>query len=434
MTDEEKAQEDELRDRCQAAGLELQAVTTETEDDSGQTVRSWHGWETKSTRGKFESGAHFRSAADVKVALATSFQDWLPIDGFEAIWSPAAGVVEGEVLLRSPSRVLSRLRDRRDPHPLMSLLWVHDPAAARKLKNAVDFDPWRVVIELETHLPDVTASLRLASPELLVWRTASPAIHTLNPAAQIAAIRIGGLELGSQKDARRELERIGNAAFLELDLRLDVPARLRTHYPWSVSFSNFQESPLRPLRSTPEPVPASLYLHARLSKQDPTARFLLFYQVLEYFFPSTSRAAAAARAHLALAGAVPEASVRLVVDELFKKRGVGSELEQFQQTLESVVSVSELRSFIKRELSFFYKDPAPPLVPCRVRTEESIGKLHSQVAKRLYKIRCRIVHKKEERDEDVLLPFADEVARLGPDLELLEFLARRAIVNTATPL
>ena len=46
----------------------------------------------------------------------------------------------------------------------------------------------------------------------------------------------------------------------------------------------------------------------------------------------------------------------------------------------------------------------------------------------MYEIRCRIVHTKDEDELDLLLPFSPEIKKIKYDLELIEFLARQAII------
>ena len=60
------------------------------------------------------------------------------------------------------------------------------------------------------------------------------------------------------------------------------------------------------------------------------------------------------------------------------------------------------------------------------------NRLTTQVANRIYDIRCRIVHAKEDGgpsgNTDVLLPFSAEADLLGPDVMLVRFVAQKAII------
>lgn len=61
--------------------------------------------------------------------------------------------------------------------------------------------------------------------------------------------------------------------------------------------------------------------------------------------------------------------------------------------------------------------------------------LRQEVADRMYEIRCRIVHTKgSEGEMELLLPFSTEAKRLGYDIELIEFIARKVIVAASRPL
>jgi hypothetical protein len=61
--------------------------------------------------------------------------------------------------------------------------------------------------------------------------------------------------------------------------------------------------------------------------------------------------------------------------------------------------------------------------------------LVSRAAERIYEIRCKIVHTKDDRNTEpgVLLPFSREADQLGPEIDLVEFVARRVLAAAGRP-
>jgi hypothetical protein len=65
------------------------------------------------------------------------------------------------------------------------------------------------------------------------------------------------------------------------------------------------------------------------------------------------------------------------------------------------------------------------------------GALLSEVAVRIYDIRCRIVHSKSSSERDIgpgLLPGTHHDDLLRDELPLMEYLAQAALVSAAEPL
>jgi len=62
--------------------------------------------------------------------------------------------------------------------------------------------------------------------------------------------------------------------------------------------------------------------------------------------------------------------------------------------------------------------------------------LLTETAHRLYEIRCRIVHTKDQADRDLqpLLPYSKETLDLYADISLIEFIANAVLVASSTAL
>jgi hypothetical protein len=231
----------------------------EFENADGTFYGQHYGWSISSATGEFARAAHLCNPLDIEFALSTSFERFRPIQGYEAMWSPNEGIIEAELVLRPPTFL--------DEHVFSELL--------RRLEIAVpSHDPRSVVIPFPSKPGDPIVSLRFASPALHIWRTTSPAVHLINKDELVPCIRIEGMHLHSKAEAKEQLEALGNGALLELDRRTGVAARLRTHYPWRIRIGPSRpKAILQRIESTPEAVPTSLYMHARLGSSNLAAQF-----------------------------------------------------------------------------------------------------------------------------------------------------------------
>jgi len=408
----------ELERRCLAAGLVVEDATTEFEDYEGRLIRQHHGWHVSSQTEEFPGSVHLHHDEDVDLALSTQFERFRPIQGYEAMWSPSTGRIEAELIGRERSGVFG------NKHPLESLV---RHQGMRFPDNLSD-----LCIPIPTPPGGPTISLGYASPELRIWRTTSPAAHHISDAL-LPVLRIDGLPAQSLAEALKQLEEWGHAALLELDRGTRIPLRLRTHYPFRVHLHLARPRAALDVASrSPEPTPARLYFHARqIDSGNASARFLGYYQVLEYYFPrySVEMEVNRLRGEPELAG-VPEDVLIDVVRHTHRGRGIGREVMQFEHVLAAVTPSDELRTIIQSDplLAEFYAQATLPLVNKQVSVSNPQSNLPRQVAERLHKIRCRIVHTKEEHGSEVFVPFAAEAADLYADTRLLGELARRVLI------
>ena len=74
------------------------------------------------------------------------------------------------------------------------------------------------------------------------------------------------------------------------------------------------------------------------------------------------------------------------------------------------------------------------LIAQKINFNSADSDIRLETALRVYEIRCKIVHSKEEDESELILPFSAEIKNLKHDLELVEFLAKKAIIASARPL
>lgn len=263
-------------------------------------------------------------------------------------------------------------------------------------------------------------------------------------------IKIRGGKIKTHDQALKQLVKIANATFFQIEMLSDVAIVLdREKKGGALSGRgkrlNEVHGNLQYPRTEFDQEPMSLYWYAKSAAGLPLLQFLAFYQVIEYYFPSYSRS----DAHRKLKAILKEPTFRADRDAdigrllssiyISRSGSYGDERSQLKATIMECVDSQSLREFIEtKERSEFYrkKDGYHPI------TINTSGKglepdYRADVSERIYNIRCKIVHTKNEGQDnevEVLLPFSKEADRLFYDLELVQFLARRVLIAASSPL
>jgi hypothetical protein len=305
-------------------------------------------------------------------------------------------------------------------------------------------------------------------PEIQVVGPEGVITLTLGPASRLASVVLGSLRLrppgvrrymvtfvidgirfNSSTDAEVVLERIADAYFFELDLRFGTNfrlARLEARPPRPPAIGGGPRHPNIDLsfpRNAYPHEPIVLYRAAREHAVSPLIRYWGYYQVLEFFFPKYTLEEAKRR--LAAMIRDPRFNIhsdddltRAVQTMIASGRGVsGREEEQLVSTIQSIVSDGELADFIKRaNIAAALSDRRSQLSSNPVSLEAP-GPLTTAVARRVYDVRCRIVHSKSESDRERapgLLPGSHHDDLVLVEIPLVEFLAQRALLAAAEQL
>ena len=172
---------------------------------------------------------------------------------------------------------------------------------------------------------------------------------------------------------------------------------------------------------------------------DQLFRFLRFYQCVEFYFPKT-RADEVKRAVSALVGkstfdpTVPEHIEELIAVAADKKEY--TEQHQLEAVMRKCLTDFEIRQYLKadqsRSRSFSPKKGACPFQALPFYNDGS--DLLKCLAQRIYQIRCSIVHSKGYETSEKLMPDSPATAILGPDIELMQFVAQRVLISFGKPI
>jgi len=359
--------------------------------------------------------------------LAIEFENLVFLTGLDAMCSYTTSVIEASVrplTSFAPTRLaLSRLL------PLAT--------------SGADEDWETFCIEL-TSAGDPATTIRLSrsTNELraIVGGPTGPSSLSLKVTRPGITTHDGALEL---------LRRVADALFLQIDLLTDIP----------LSLARDRRVPLRrrPRRRAPaarsglefprnayESAPVSLYWYARSAVGMPLLQFLAYYQVIEYFYPVYSQA----EAHRKLKSILKSPTFRserdsdisrvLAAIHVTRSGAYGDERSQLKATLTECVDPDVLRNFLieDAERKAFLSSKTKGLTDHKLPIETVGADLRSDVAERLYEIRCKIVHTKVDSrtgELELLLPFSKEAEQLSYDIELAQFLAQQVLIASSTP-
>lgn len=263
-----------------------------------------------------------------------------------------------------------------------------------------------------------------------------------------ATLKIKGVQNSTHDQALEFLEGVGNSILFELDMNYGMPLtmrRMRSAPPWRGRRRQVhsEAAPVLPrLRYGKEPL--SLYSYARSAIGMPLLQFLAYYQVLEYYFPRYSQRDLLDRLRNELRDPRFRADDDLHLSRILRisqrsGRGYGDERSQLKSTVRYSTSDEAIAEFLEGNLGlleyFSRKKPTiPGLLPV---SPEKKDELINSVCDRIYKIRCLVVHAKEDGGgsaDTLLLPFSREAETIRAENELMNFLAQKVLIAGAEPL
>ena len=287
-------------------------------------------------------------------------------------------------------------------------------------------------------------------PQRIELGPPSPAFRAINQGSvgdETLSLKLIGYNVKQHDDALETLERVGNSVFMQLDLVIGVGFGLSRDRQYRVE-KNRTKDAVKLIVGMPFPQheydrePVSLYQYGRSADGMPLLQFLAFYQVAEFYYPIYSNADARRRVRNVLKDPsfreTRESDIGRLLSIIQAKSGqYGSERAQLKATINECVDAQGLLIFIKsdsRRLEFFNSHTRKSR-HAKITVEGDASDILSELANRLYDIRCEIVHTKGNEDEDSararLLPFSPEADQLEHDISLMQFVAQRVLIASS---
>ncbi|EAQ27964.1 hypothetical protein NAP1_10233 [Erythrobacter sp. NAP1] len=399
----------QLKERCDAADIEVR----EREFEDGEKLLSILLPRGRNTRAVPASGGRADKLLEIK------FEKYVFLEGFDAVCCYNEQTIEALV--------------RGYPIPA---------ALNRFIELASQEDDKSSAIVLEGDAPSgaPVASLGRVSNDLAVLLGARYLSRSIS-------LKIQGGGFTNQEEARALLRKLADSIGFQMDLQ------------YGTGFSLIQERNRRFIsrRRRPdrdakikfptheyEAAPMSLYWYARDARGLPLLRFLGLYQCIEYFFPTYSESEAKRRLGLILKDPSFRTDrdsdlARLLTAMKLSRNGFGDERSQLRAVFDACIDPDELREFIASTsgLQDHLSSKSKKMNIHKVPTANTNLDLRNDVATRIYDIRCKIVHTKDDDHPDgrgMILPFSEEAETLEFDNLLLEFLAQKVLISSSVPI
>ncbi|MCV2220646.1 hypothetical protein [Pseudomonas mercuritolerans] len=407
-TDELEAVVSELEARCKASDIDFE-IDYDGDGDSIFNIG-------------FKSGRARRVLSiwdqnELKDLIELDFENYVFLDGWQALCNYKAGTIEALLTVpggpNSPFEIFRRLFG----------MMPRDTGAT----NA------KIVVGPES---EGGPTLKLSKVSKLMRALA----EGTSPAS--VSLEISGVKVNGHDDALGLLMKISNSFLFQLDLISDIPfvvrrqsvprRRAKVAYDWAAPDLKFPSSEF-------ESAPLSLYWYGRGAKGMPLLQYLAFYQVIEFYFPRFSQSEAhrklkAVLKHPTFRGDKDTDVAKLLNAIYISRNGAyGDERSQLRATLDECIFADDLRRFIDEDeerVNFFsVKNKNSPYQ--KINSKSDDADLCADVSRRIYEIRCKIVHTKADlRDQDVelLLPFSKEADQLEFDIELVRYVAQQVLI------
>lgn len=255
-------------------------------------------------------------------------------------------------------------------------------------------------------------------------------------------LRIEGFAFARHDEALAALERLSGSLFFDIDVMYGLSLALQKVRTYS------RRRGLAPSRKPVEfptnvyaPEALALYQYGRSAQGLPLLEFLAYYQAVEFYFPAYAHAETSASLRTELLNPRFDPTSDNDISRLIElaapavRAGIG-EKEQLRATLRAATTVDGVRAAIAR-LDGADGNPLTDKSGALQGTERlrpEATDIREQLADRIYAIRCRIVHTKQDggnTGSDLLLPTSAEAAQLYPDIVMMRYVAQQAIFGQA---
>lgn len=386
---------DQLRSRCEAANIDIDV----DDDFFGEVAATIEMPAGRGTRSVFVVGDQ-----GMATMLELPFEGYVFLGQFWAITNYEDDVIEA--LITTPNGANPR------------------PALTKRLE--ADPEDHSIAMFIRTN-GAITVELGAPSGALQAFTHRSK---------DSVALRVTGLGAKTHDAALQRIIALADSLFFEIDAILGSPLILaRERGAWlSGGWTGNVETIGFP-HSEYDADPMSLFWYGRGAARMPLLQFLAFYQVLEFYFPFYADQEVRRRVRTMVRHPQFNPHDETQISGLIQatrsnvSSNFGDEKSQLRAVVRGCSNPDAMRDKLQDDYSRKYfgdRKKGASQIPLKADFPDS--DLMDRVADRIYEIRCRIVHSKDADTRGRLLPFSPEAERLGPDIRLVEGIAREALV------
>jgi len=372
-----------------------------------------------------------------EMILQESIEEFKFLGTYDGIWSKDLGIIEC----------------RLDNHDSHDFLWfLHDePLYSEEVHevNAREHSSNSDSKILDLILPDKGLRILISKPSTQFRLLEQLQRQGYGRYRGDLSIRIEGAKIETHESAINLLIKISHSILFQYDLHTQICLRLGMRKdsltPWG-KLSHKGEEPSKPhdLLYEYDKEPISLYMYARSAGQMPLLQYLSYYQVLEFYFPIYSNLEAQQKIRNYLKNPLFNANrdadishIIQLVKVIGKGKTLGDERSQIKATILSIIDQDSLIKFFsesnERRDFFDSHKKNNGLAKQKINFHSLETDVRAEAALRIYEVRCRVVHSKDDENQELLLPYSKELKLLEHDIELIEFMAQKAIIAGSRP-
>ncbi|WP_392477180.1 hypothetical protein [Nostoc sp. C110] len=411
-----------IEERCRIANIEYRKIIFDNDNSEGLEIFLQEG---RSKRSVIISISNARKAG---ILLEHKFENYKFLSGYNGICSYEEKYIE----------VLINSLDKSSIQKIYDRLFNLDNS--RNYLNNISYEN-DTKLELTYNSSEGLNITILISPISDIAKTLLGNIQD-----DSISLKISGLNITQQDKTVSYLEKYANSIFFQIDLVLGLPLTVQR-------IQTQEENILQHNAQTPlnikypvcqyDKEALSLYWYARSANEMPLLQYLAYYQVIEFYFSIYSQIKATRTIQNLMK--TPGFNIHndndvikvLNIAKSSSARGFITEISQLEATLKECIQISLLKEFLEKNerLKSFLtkKDKMLDLEPLALNENDEI--LINSIAKRIYDVRCRIVHTKNENDFDnakSIYPFTKEANLLNCEIELIHYLAKRVLIASSS--
>jgi hypothetical protein len=259
--------------------------------------------------------------------------------------------------------------------------------------------------------------------------------------------KIKNFGLKQHSDAILVVTKIFAAICFQINVSANIPIQLEPErFPREQGFRREEERLELPVaRYEYDIEPLSMYWNAENMMGMPLQGYFSYYQAIEYYFTIYSLEEAQRNIRNLLKD--PRfnvdkdkdlSKIMNIVKYNNSSSSFGNELSQLKATLKSCVNFEEVKNWLNEDTKrkeYFVSNPAKKISKTTLNPSQSDDELLDSIAKRVYEIRCRIVHTKGTDDNvEVLHPFSYHSNKLKHELALISMLCIKVIIANGRPM
>jgi len=441
---------EKIKEKADIAGLTTKLTTRKVEEFESEPEERTELFIQVPNEKEFKNVILDKRNESLNEILKSNFYKFKFLKGYEAIYSSELGIIECEIqsdnLLRLPNkyllRRLSRLFKSKGTEEAKQVAADIEETEEEEEDYSIEFpspnDKIRILLSESSNEFSFLCGCK---------RESYVARRKLRP---FLTVRFEGLTFENHSQAKELLSNIANSIFFQIDLLTNIPIHLSTDKDLQREI-RLRRKAIREDLKFVEPKfqydseSISLYWYARIATNTPLLQYLAFYQVLEFYFPQYSAKEARERIKNLMKDPTfdrnSDKNVTKILDIVktsAKGKSIGDERSQIRATIMNCVDLSDLSDFFNEseERKNFFDDSkkGKSLVKQKISFNRKDHDVRTDIANRIYELRCRIVHTKEESDTEILLPFSPDLTLIKYDIDLLEFVARKVLIAGCKPL